>query len=65
MKITHSKRIILEPDDNCLLTDGEIYSTKVFLSPYADPSDWHDIKLEEVPRNELSEENSPVDIGLV
>lgn len=52
MKITQDLMIILEPEEGCLLTDGNTYTDKVFLGINASPDDWHDIKIEEVPDDE-------------
>jgi hypothetical protein len=58
MKIVQDLMPILTPDEGCLLTNGEIYSDMVFLGTLDSPSNWHDIKIEEVPPNEYSQENS-------
>ena len=65
MKIIQDIVTILEPDNNCLLTDGYIYTDKVFLGINSDPSEWHDIKLEEVPPDELVRENSQANESIV
>ena len=52
MKIIEDIMTILEPDEGCLLTNGEIYSDKVFLGINSSPSEWYDINIEEVPLNE-------------
>lgn len=58
MKITQDLMPILTPDEGCLLTNGEIYSDMVFLGTLDSPSNWYDIKIEEVPPDELPKENS-------
>lgn len=59
MKIIQDLMIILEPEEGCLLTDGIIYTDKVYLGCNSSPSEWHDIKIEEVPPNErILAENS-------
>ena len=58
MKITQNIMPILTPEEGCLLTNGEMYSDMVFLGTLDSPSNWHDIKIEEVPPDELPEENS-------
>ena len=52
MKIIEDIMTILEPDEGCLLTNGEIYSDKVFLGINSSPSEWYDINIEEVPPDE-------------
>lgn len=61
MKIIQDLMTILEPDEGCLLTDGQIYTNKVFLGINSNPSEWYDIKLEEVPPDELARESSQID----
>ena len=58
MKIIQDLMPILTPDEGCLLTNGEIYSDMVFLGTLDFPSNWHDIKIEEVPQDEYPIENS-------
>ena len=53
MKIIQDLMIILEPEEGCLLTDGITYTDKVYLGCNSSPSEWKDIKIEEVPLNEL------------
>lgn len=49
MKIIQDLMTILEPDEGCLLTDGTIYTDKVFLGIHSSPDEWRDILIEEVP----------------
>ena len=58
MKIIQDLMPILIPDEGCLLTNGEIYSDMVFLGTLDSPSNWHDIKIEEVPQDEYTTEDS-------
>lgn len=53
MKIIQDLMIILEPEEGCLLTDGITYTDKVYLGCNSSSSEWKDIKIEEVPPNEL------------
>lgn len=52
MKIIQDLMVILEPNEGYLLTDGQIYTDRVYLGCNSNPSEWHDIKIEEVPSNE-------------
>ena len=56
---------ILQPEEGYFLTNGEIYSTMVFLGKGDSPSNWYEIKKEEVPVDELPEEDSLFDIGTI
>lgn len=58
MKIIQDLMVILEPDEGCLLTDGDIYSDRVYLGINSSPDEWWDIKIEEVPQSEQIEENN-------
>lgn len=62
MKIIQDLMLILEPDEGCLLTDGDIYSDRVYLGINSSPDEWRDIKIEEVPQSEQIEENNSLDI---
>lgn len=52
MKIIQDLMLILEPDEGCLLTDGDTYSDRVYLGINSSPDEWWDIKIEEVPQSE-------------
>lgn len=65
MKIIQDKMVILEPDKGYLLTNGEVYSDKVFLGINSQPSEWWDINIEEVPEDERIIENSIFNQSLV
>lgn len=48
MIITNDKGIrVLTPEDGKFLTNGETYSTKVYLGKNASPDDWWEV--EEIP----------------
>ena len=42
--------------EGMILTNGEIYSTMVYLGIYDNPSNWHEIPIEEMPEETLIEE---------
>lgn len=44
---------ILIPDEGKILTNGEVYSSEVYLGIYDSPENWHEILIEEMPRDEL------------
>ena len=62
MKIIQDLMVILEPDEECLLTDGITYTDKVYLGCNSSPSEWHDIKIEEVPPDEQIKEHNLLNI---
>ena len=43
MKINEIKLIVLEASDGMVLTNGEIYSDKVYLGVNDSPENWHEI----------------------
>ena len=47
---------VLEADDGCVLTNGKIYTTKVYLGIYDDENNWWEIPEDEVP--EIVEEEN-------
>lgn len=51
MQIIYENPIHLIADDGFILTDGETYSTDVWLGKFDSPSNWHEIPLEEVENN--------------
>lgn len=51
MQIIMENPVHLIADDNMILTDGETYSTEVWLGKDASPSNWHEAPLEEVEDN--------------
>ena len=60
MKIIQDLMTILEADEGCLITDGEgNYGRTIYLGIYDSPSNWHEVREEEVPEDErLLTENS-------
>lgn len=40
---------VLEPDEGKVLTNGETYSTKVYLGINDSPENWTEIAIEDVP----------------
>ncbi len=65
MKIIQDIMTILEPDEGYILTDGDIFTDRVYLGAGASPDDWYEVVREEVSPNELSLEDSLSDIELV
>lgn len=54
---------VLEADDGCVLTNGKIYTTKVYLSPYDNENNWQEIPEDEIPEIvEEEEEELPEQI---
>lgn len=45
--------IKLEADECMVLTNGETYSTEVYLGIYDSPENWHEISASEVPQEEM------------
>ena len=41
--------ITLQADEGKVLTNGETYSTKVYLGIYDNPENWHEIPISEIP----------------
>ena len=54
MQILNETPIHLIADEGFILTNGEIYSTEVWLGTIDSPSNWHEIPIEEVPPDEQS-----------
>lgn len=59
MKIIQDLMTILQADEGCIITDGQgNYGHTIYLGIYDSPSNWQEIKEEEVPLDErLSLEN--------
>ena len=56
MKITTENNIIkIEADEKYILTNGEIYSTEIYLGINDSPKNWHQIPESEVPIDEGEE----------
>lgn len=54
---------VLEADDGYVLTNGKIYTTKVYLGIYDDENNWQEIPEDEVPEIvEEEEEELPEQI---
>ena len=49
MKTSPIQIIVLEPEEGYVLTNGETYSTKVYLGVNDSPENWHEIPESEVP----------------
>ena len=49
MRTTPIQLITLEPDEGMVLTDGEVYSRKVYLGVNDFPENWREIPESEVP----------------
>ena len=58
--ITNDKGIrVLTPDEGKYLTNGETYSTKVYLGKNASPDEWREV--DEIPAEEDDDEASEAD----
>lgn len=56
MKITTENNIIkIEADEEYILTNGEIYSTEIYLGINDSPENWHQISELEMPTDEGEE----------
>lgn len=51
MQIFNENPIHLIADEGFILTDGETYSTEVWLGKLDSPSNWYEVPLEEVEDN--------------
>ena len=56
MKINHIDIEVLEPDDGMVLTNGETYSTRVYLGVNDTALNWWEIPENEVPEDTGDEE---------
>ncbi len=45
---------VLTASDGMVLTNGEIYSSQVYLGTHDSPENWREISLDEVPDEEVS-----------
>lgn len=52
MKQNAIQLITLQADEGMVLTNGEIYSTQVYLGIHDSPENWHEIPESEVPPQE-------------
>ena len=41
---------VLTAEEGFILTNGETYSNEVYLGIYDNPSNWHEILIQEVPQ---------------
>lgn len=59
MKIIHDLMTILQAEEGCIITDGQgNYGHTIYLGIHDSPSNWQEIKEEEVPLDErISLEN--------
>lgn len=46
----------LMAEEGMILTNGEIYSTLVYLGKYDSPENWHEIPIEDMPPEPEEEE---------
>ena len=44
---------ILIPDEGKVLTNGEVYSSEVYLGIYDSPENWHEISIDEIPQENI------------
>ena len=49
MRTDEIRLVVLEPDDGMVLTNGETYSTRVYLGVGDSPENWREVPEEEVP----------------
>lgn len=52
------KRIVLTASEGYVLTDGEIYGTKIFLAEGRNPADFYEISLEEYEQRMKEQEEA-------
>ena len=43
---------VLTASDGMVLTNGEVYSTQVYLGIHDSPNNWHEIQEDEVPEDQ-------------
>lgn len=53
MKILNENPIHIIADEGMILTDGETYSTEVWLGKLDSPENWHEIPESEAPSEEV------------
>lgn len=59
MKIIQDIMTILEAEEGYVITDGYgNYGHRIYLGIYDSPSNWHEVKEEEVPPDEFPLENN-------
>lgn len=59
MKTNTIELVKLEADEGMVLTNGETYSTVVYLGIHDSAENWHEIPENQVPQNE---EDNPLNI---
>ncbi len=52
MKTMNENPIHLIADEGMILTDGDVYSTEVWLGKLDSPENWREITMDEVPEEE-------------
>lgn len=57
MQIIYENPIHLIADENMILTNGEVYSSQIWLGIYDSPSNWREVPIEEVPQDEFEPHN--------
>ena len=55
MKTQPIQIIVLEPEEGMLLTNGETYSTRVYLGVNDSPENWWEVPESEVPSGDETE----------
>ena len=62
MKSKPIQIIVLEADEGMVLTNGEVYSTQVYLGTADDPANWWEVPESEVPAEDPDPEEV-ADVG--
>jgi len=52
MRILKENPIHIMASEGFILTNGEVYTTEIWLGKFDTPSNWHEIPIEEVPQDE-------------
>ena len=53
MKQNPIEIIVLEPEEGMILTNGEVYSEKVYLGTNDSPKNWREVPASEKPEDHL------------
>ena len=56
IKITYLNPQMLIADEGKMLTNGETYTSVVYLGKDENADNWHEINADEVPESEMNEE---------
>lgn len=48
MKTNEIKIVVLEPDEGNVLTNGDVYSDKVYLGKNDSPDNWREVPAEDI-----------------